>query len=216
MHRRRRQVRAAGTTNRLVDKDPRSQPSVSVRQSRKDRGLHPGTAVASATPCHLPPRICPAAPTPQAKDCFPCPCTATIGEEAGNAPSGVPFACSASCTSFEKSSLLSSRVPPPDTRYGLFERRPRQLETELFNNQRSFQEEFSQLKQALLSEAAHASAADSMSASRRAHFADENGQFFDMGPGQGPIIRTVTPYNATAHTVRPYRSHYAPLRAAID
>lgn len=66
--------------------------------------------------CHtLPPPTLhlPSAFTPQAKDCFPCPCTATIGEEAGNAPSGVAFACSASCTSFEKSSLLSSRVPLP-------------------------------------------------------------------------------------------------------
>lgn len=106
--RRRRQVRAAGTTNRLVGQDPRSQPCVSSRQSRTDRGLHSGTPVGSATPCHLA-----SASTPKAKDFLPCPCTATIGEEAGNAPSGVPSACSASCTSFEKSSLLSSRVPPP-------------------------------------------------------------------------------------------------------
>lgn len=62
-----------------------------------------------------------------------CPCTATIGEEAGNAPSGVSLLHGPpSCTSFEKSSLLSSTVPHPDTRHGPFERRPRQVEPELF------------------------------------------------------------------------------------
>lgn len=110
VYHRRRQVKAAGTTNRFEDKDPRSQPSVSSRQSRKtvaciqERRL----GLPHLATLHLPP-----ASTPQAKDCFPCPCATTIGEEAGNAPSGVAFACPASCTTFEKSSLLSCRVPPP-------------------------------------------------------------------------------------------------------
>lgn len=62
---------------------------------------------------------------------------------------------------------LSSSAP--DTRHGLFERQPRQLETELFNIQRRFQEESSQLEQALLSDIAitQASAVDSMLASRQ-------------------------------------------------
>lgn len=62
---------------------------------------------------------------------------------------------------------LSSSAP--DTRHGLFERQPRQLETELFNIQRRFQEESSQLEQALLSDVAitQASAVDSMLASRQ-------------------------------------------------
>lgn len=134
VYHRRRQTRAAGTTNRLVGKDPRSQPSVPSRQSRKDRvACIQEHRLGLPHLCHpsLPP-ICP--PHCRTKDCFPCcPCTATIGEEAGNAPSGVSLLHGPpSCTSFEKSSLLSSTVPHPDTRHGLFERRPRQLEPELF------------------------------------------------------------------------------------
>lgn len=128
--RRRRQVRAAGTTNRLVDKDPRSQPSVSSRQSRKDRGLHSGTAVGSATPTsRLPPHRRP-------RIASPAPALQPLERKQEMPRVAFPSACSASCTSFEKSSLLRPSSSAPDTRHGLFERRPRQLEAELLDSPR--------------------------------------------------------------------------------
>lgn len=111
MYHRRWQTRAAGTTNRLVGKDPRSQPSVSSRQSRKDRGLHSGTPVGSATPCHLPTSHLP--PHCRTKDCFPAPALQPLERKQEMPRVAFPSAWSASCTSFEKSSLLSSPVPPP-------------------------------------------------------------------------------------------------------
>lgn len=136
VYHRRRQVRAAGTTNRFEDKDPRSQPSVSSRQSRKavaciqERRL----GLPHLATLHLPP-----ASTPQAKDCFPCPCTTTIGEEAGNAPSGVPFCMLRELHNLREEFPFELSSSAPDTRHGLFERRPRQLEAELFNDQRRLQ-----------------------------------------------------------------------------
>lgn len=109
---------------------------------------------------------------------------------------------------------LSSSAP--DTRHGLFERQPRQLETELFNNPRRFQAEFSQLEQVLLSEVAHLLCSGFNVSISPVSSEDENDHFLDMGPGQDPIICTATPSNTTAHTVRPYRSDYSLLRAAIN
>lgn len=152
MCRRRRQVRAAGTTNRLVDKDPRFQPSVSSRQSRKDRGLHSGTPVGSATPCHLPPSTC----------------LHTAGQ--GLLP--LPLHCnhwrgSRKCPEWrslcrprelhklreEFPSELSSSAP--DTRHALFERRPRQPEAELVSNQHRTMGESRSSKPASFNELAH-------------------------------------------------------------
>lgn len=170
---------------------------------------------------HLATYHLPSASTPQAKDCFPCPCTATIGEEAGNAPSGVSSAWYSSCTSFEKSSLLSSPVPHPDTRHGLFERRPRQLQAELFISQgRSEGESCSSQQQMPLNDTSHphSRAIHSFNGSiSRVLRENENGQFLgDMGLFKVPSSVLATPYDTTAHTVRPYRSDYAPLRAAIN
>lgn len=81
---------------------------------------------------------------------------------------------------------LSSSAP--DTRHGLFERRPRQLETELFNNQQRFQEEFSLLEQALLNEVVHVLCRGFNVSIRPVLCADEDGQFLDMGKVPSSVL----------------------------
>lgn len=133
VYHRRRQVRAAGTTNRFEDKDPRSQPSVSSRQSRKavaciqERRL----GLPHLATLHLPPALHTAGQglLPLSlhynhwRGSRKCPEWRSLCmlRELHNLREEFPFELSSSA---------------PDTRHGLFERRPRQLEAELFNDQR--------------------------------------------------------------------------------
>lgn len=146
---------------------------------------------------------------------LPCPCTATIGEEAGNAPSGVSSAWYSNCTSFEKSSLLSSPVPRPDTRHGLFERQPRHLEAELFISQHRSEGDSYSFQQTL-NKTSHFLALDPMAVSRGSCVKSRMANTLDTWARSRSIIPSATPYDTTAHTVRPYRSDYAQWRAAID
>lgn len=137
----------------------------------------------SATPCHLPPPIC----------------LHTAGQ--GSLPLSLHcnhWRGSRKCPEWRflcmlrKLHKLREEFPielsssAPDTRHGLFERRPRQLDAELSTSNTAIQAGFSQLEQTLFNEVAHLSVVDTTLATRWSSVQTRMASSWISGPRQGP------------------------------
>lgn len=140
VYHRRRQVRAAGTTNRFMDKDPHSQPSVSSRQSRKTVACIQERRLGLphlATSLHL----LPACLYTAGQGLLPLSLHYNLWRGSRKCPEWRSLCMLRELYNLREEFPFELSSSAADTRHGLFERRPRQLEPELFNDQRRLSKE---------------------------------------------------------------------------